>query len=163
MRQTKFFILLLILIFPFIGTAQVKISPFISSGYMSHLTRQGINTELGISFELLKRIDISASARYSLLDSNSDNQVKVKAFNSFISYVLINKEKHKLMLGPGISYGNYERYTAPNGFEKEYNDLWINPIKIRYDYRLSNKFKIGFDASQPSDCAKTYPSKTKIW
>lgn len=147
MNKLKFVLTVTLLSVSFVCLAQIKVSPFISSGYMSHLRRTGLNTEIGIDFELIKRIDILSSLRYSLLDANSDNQVKIKAASLFLSYIPVNNENHRLMVGPGISYGNYERYTKSlGGFEKEYDSFWFNPVKIRYDYKIQS-FKVGLDAS----------------
>ncbi len=145
MTRTK--ILLIIITFPIISYAQMSISPYLSTGYMNHLARNGINSEFGIDFEFIKRINVSTGYRYSLLDKKTDNEVEVKALSLFLSYVILNKEHHKLMIGPGVSFGNYKRYTKNIGFEKEYKAFWLNPIKLRYDYIFKSKIKIGLDAS----------------
>jgi hypothetical protein len=152
MKKSKFYLIIIVLIFPIIGYSQVAISPYLSVGYMNHLTRNGINSELGVDFEIIKRINVSTSFRYSLLDKGTENEIEVKAASLFLSYVILNQKHHKLMIGPGISYGNYKRYTENiGGFEKEYKDYWFNPLKLRYDYIFSSKIKIGLDASLYGD------------
>ena len=151
MKKSKLCLLIIVLIFPIISYSQVTISPYLSVGYMNHLTRNGINSELGVDFEIIKRINVSASFRYSLLDKKTDNEIEVKATSLFLSYVILNQGHHKLMIGPGISYGNYKRYTENIGFEKAYKEYWFNPLKLRYDYIFNTKIKIGLDASLYGD------------
>lgn len=151
MKRTKFYLIIIALILPFIGYSQVTFSPYVSAGYVNHLTRNGINTEIGIDFEFIKRINVSTSYRYSLLDKNTDNEIETKALSLFLSYVILNNEHNKLMIGPGISYGNYIRYTENIGFEKEYWEYWFNPVKLRYDYIFNSKIKLGLDASLYGD------------
>jgi hypothetical protein len=147
MKKLKIYLIIIVLIFPIFSYSQVTISPYLSVGYMNHLTRNGINSELGVDFEIVKRINVSTNFRYSLLDEGTDNEIGVRAASLFLSYVILNQEHHKLMIGPGISYGNYKRYTENIGFEKEYKDYWFNPLKLRYDYIFSSNIKIGLDAS----------------
>jgi len=144
-------LIFVLLMFPVISYSQVTISPYLSAGYMNHLTRNGINSELGVDFVFIKRINVSTSFRYSSLDKKTENEIEIKALSLFLSYVILNKKHQKLMIGPGVSYGNYKRCTKNIGFEKEYRDYWINPIKLRYDYILSSKIKIGLDASLYGD------------
>ena len=151
MKRTKFYLILFMSIFPLISYSQVIYSPYLSVGYMNHLSRDGINSEVGIDFEISKRFNISTGFRYSLLEKNTDNEVETKALSLFLSYIAINSAHHKLMLGPGISYGIYKRYTEYIGFEKEYKHYWLNPIKLRYDYVLNSKIKLGLDASVYGD------------
>ena len=47
------------------------------------------------------------------------------------------------MLGTGLTNGRYKRYTDYLGFEKEYEDSWWDPIKLRYDYTLPDKIRVG--------------------
>ena len=151
MKKQQIYLVFILLIFPVISYSQVTISPYLSVGYMNHLTRNGINSELGIDFEFIKRINVSTSFRYSSLDKKTDNEIETKALSIFLSYVILNKEHHKLMIGPGFTYGNYKRYTENIGFEKEYKEYWFNPVKFRYDYIFSSKIKIGLDASLYGD------------
>ena len=153
MKKSRFYLIAIILIFPIISYSQITISPYLSVGYMNHLTRNGISSELGVDFEIIKRINISPNFRYSLLDKETNSEVEVKTASLYFSCVILNQEHHKLMIGPGISYGNYKRYTKGIGFEKEYKDFWINPLKLRYDYILNSNIKIGFDASLYGDDA----------
>jgi len=152
MRKIYLLVYLLMLFTPLYSNAQLNVSPFIAVGHMSHLGRTGVNTEVGANFQFVKRMNIITSFRYSSLDPNSDNQIKIRATSSFVVYRIISKEKHQLMVGPGICYGNYERYTSfLDGFEKETNGFWINPLKIRYDYTLPNKMILGVDLSLYGD------------
>ena len=45
--------------------AQNKLSVFTSTGYTNHLNRNGINWEIGIDYEIFKRLDISTAYRYN--------------------------------------------------------------------------------------------------
>ena len=47
------------------------------------------------------------------------------------------------MIGPGLTLGRYTRYTEYIGFEKEYESLWFDFIKLRYDYTISDKVRVG--------------------
>ncbi|MEL7119484.1 MAG: hypothetical protein AAFO07_08590 [Bacteroidota bacterium] len=137
-----------LLLIPFISSAQIKVLPTISLGYMNHLNRSGYNAEVGINFELNKRLDIAPSFRFSNLDSgNPNNKVSVRAGALFLSYIFINNGKYRLLAGPGLSFGTYERSTEGIGFEKEYNDTWFNPLKARFDYNINEQLRLGFDAS----------------
>ena len=151
MKKTKLYLIMIVMTFPILSYSQVTVSPYLSSGYMNHLTRNGVNSEIGIDFTFIRRINISASYRYSLLDKKTANEIEVKDRSLFLSYVILNREHHKLMLGPGFSYGNYKRYTEGIGFEKEYKSYWFNPLKLRYDYIFSSKLKVGLDASLYGD------------
>ncbi|HKJ80245.1 MAG TPA: hypothetical protein VKA10_11950, partial [Prolixibacteraceae bacterium] len=122
----------------------------ISTGYMSHLSRKGINSELGIDFEISKKIDISANLRYSSLNKNHNSEIRIKAISSFLSYILVNTEYHRLMIGPGISFGKYKIYYNSK-LDKDIHNIWLNPVKIRYDYNINTNFKIGLDASLYGD------------
>ena len=126
---------------------QVVISPYISTGYANHLGRDGINLELGIESELFQRADITLNYRYM----NADQELKVSAISVNISYVLINRDNHRLMLGPGFSYGNYTRSTGTPGYDKDYNSTWFDWCKIRYDYTLYNRYRLGLIASLYGD------------
>jgi|GEM_PF-2527215 len=128
--------------------SQVKVSPSLSTGYLNHASRVGVNTELGIDYEfILPRVDVAFSLRYSLLDANIDNQVNILAASSFISYVLLNGERHRIMFGPGITVGKYKRNTPDSQQQKDYKAVWVNPVKLRYDYYFGKRSKIGLDFS----------------
>jgi len=155
MNLKKIYVIAVLIVLPLVGNAQIKISPYFSAGYMSHLNRKGFSTELGADADVIKWLNIAADFRYSSLEKNKPNEVEIKAFSTFVSYVFINRPKHKLMAGPGFSYGNYKRYTEGIGFEKEYKDWWFNPIKIRYDYIINPNIKIGVNGSLYGDDADT--------
>lgn len=126
--------------------AQVKVSPSLSTGYLNQSSGFGINTELGIDYEfILPRIDLAFNLRYSLLDASLENQVNVLAASSFISYVFLNGERHRIMFGPGITIGKYISDSPSPEVEKNYKAFWINPIKLRYDYYFGKRSKIGVD------------------
>lgn len=151
MKNKLLILLLVFILFPVSIFGQVKITSYLSAGYINHLTRNGINAELGFDVEFLKRIDLSMNLRYSTADKNNENEVTVQAISSYLSFVIINRETHRLMLGPGISYGKYKRYSELFGFEKEYNSDWFNFLKIRYDYSISPNLIIGLDLSLYGD------------
>ncbi len=151
MRLFKHSLIIVVVLFPLFGFSQINISPFLTSGYLNHLSRNGVNIEAGFDVEIIKRINISTSYRYSILDNNTTNEVEINALSLFLSYVIINKTHHRLLVGPGVSYGDYKRSTKSIGFEKEYSSFWFNPVKIRYDYIFSNHIKIGVDASLYGD------------
>lgn len=123
--------------------AQNKWSVFTSTGYTSHLSRQGINWELGLDYEVWKWFDISAAYRYNYMNRNMDNKVEVNNMSLYLSWIALNKNSHRLLIGPGIFYGKYLRYTDYMGFEKEYSMTWLNPVRIQYDYTFPKKFRIG--------------------
>jgi len=135
--------LLLFSILPFALYSQVHITPYVSLGYISHLERNGINTELGIEAEFLKRLDLSINYRYAKAINDIGNDVIISGIASNISYILINRNNHRFMLGTGLTYGKYTRYTDYLGLEKEYEDSWWDPVKLRYDYTLREKIRVG--------------------
>lgn len=151
MKIIRYLLYSSVLFFPIYGFSQVEVSPFVSAGWMNHLTRNGVNSEAGIDFEFVKRIDVSLAYRYSLLAKNKSDEVTINAGSLFLSYVFVNKNKHRFMAGPGVSYGNYKRYSEGVGFEKEYKSWWLNFIKVRYDYKITKHFKVGADLSLYDD------------
>lgn len=147
MKKIRLFLIPILLTVSMCSVAQFRISPYLTTGYMNHLGRNGINTEIGVDFEIVKRLDVAFSARYSSLDNNMENEVTINALSSFVSFVIVNREQHRLMLGPGVSYGRYKRFTETIGFEKEYKSFWFNPVKIRYDYNINQNLRAGLDVS----------------
>lgn len=126
---------------------QVGISPYISTGYANHLSRNGINVELGIESEFFQRADITLNYRYM----NAGQEINVSVISANISYVFINRDNHRLMLGPGFSCGNYKRSTGTPGYDKDYTSTWFDWCKIRYDYTLYNRYRLGLIASLYGD------------
>ena len=122
---------------------QVAISPYISTGYANHLGRNGINIELGIESEFFQRADITLNYRYM----NAGQEINVSVISANISYVFINRDNHRLMLGPGFSCGNYKRSTGTPGYDKDYTSTWFDWCKIRYDYTLYDSYRLGLIAS----------------
>jgi hypothetical protein len=129
------------------SSGQVAISPYISAGYAEHLKFNGINLELGIESEFFQRVDITLNYRYM----NADKEIKVSAISANISYVFINRDNHRLMLGPGFSYGNYKRSTGTPGYDKDHTSTWFDWCKIRYDYTLCDRYRLGLIASLYGD------------
>jgi hypothetical protein len=123
--------------------SQVHITPYVSSGYINHLGRNGINTELGIDAEFFKRLDLSINYRYTKANRDIGNEVTISGMSSNISYILINRNNHRFMFGPGLTLGKYRRYTDYLGFEKEYESLWFDFVKLRYDYTIFDKIRLG--------------------
>ncbi len=123
--------------------AQNKLSVFTSTGYTNHLIRKGINWELGLDYEIFKRLDIATAYRYNYMNYKVDNKVEVNSISIYLSWIILNKNSQRLLAGPGFSYGKYLRYTDNIGFEKEYTDKWINPVRIQYDYTFPKKIRIG--------------------
>lgn len=139
----KKLILLLLIITPWTLYSQVHITPYISSGYINHLGRNGLNTELGVEAEFFKRLDLSINYRYTKANREIRNEVTISGISSHISYILINRSNHRIMLGPGLTLGKYKRYTDYLGFEKEYESLWFDFVKLRYDYTFSDNIRVG--------------------
>lgn len=139
----KKLLLFLLIIFPFSLYSQVNITPYVSSGYIKHLGRTGINSEFGIEAEFFKRLDLSINYRYTKADRDIGNEVTISGITSNISYILINRNNHRFMLGPGLTLGTYKRYTHYLGFEKEYESLWFDFVKLRYDYTIQDKYRVG--------------------
>jgi len=122
---------------------QVAISPFMSAGYAKHLGRDGFNLELGVEGEFFQRVDITLNYRYM----NAEQEINVSAISANFSYMFINRYNHRLMLGPGFSYGHYKRSTGTSGYDKDYTSTWFDWCKIRYDYTLYNRYRIGLISS----------------
>jgi hypothetical protein len=141
--KMKKILLLLLIIAPFTLHSQIPIAPYVSSGYINHLGRNGINTEFGVEAELLKRLDLSINYRFAKATRDLGNDVTFSGISFTISYILINKNNHRLMLGTGLTNGKYKRYSDYLGLEKEYKDSWWDPIKLRYDYTLPDKIRVG--------------------
>jgi hypothetical protein len=139
----KKLLLLLLMTMPLTLYSQIHITPYISSGYINHLTRNGINSELGIETEFFKRLDLSINYRYTKANRDIGNQVTISGMSSNLSYILTNSNKHRLMIGPGFTFGKYKRYTDYLGFEKEYESAWFDFVKIRYDYTFFNNIRVG--------------------
>ena len=148
MKNSKNLLILLLLLVPALSFTQVQVMPSLSVGYMNHLGRNGYNGEVGVNFELFQRIDISPSFRISNMDSaNPNNEVSIRAGSVFVSYVLIRNGRYRILAGPGFSFGSYRRLTEGIGFERFYNDAWFNPIKLRYEYKVNQELRVGFDAT----------------
>ena len=96
---------------------QIKVTPYLSAGVASHLKLNGLNYEIGIENELFKRVDISIYYRHL----NAQGEVFVSALSGNISFVAVNRNNHRLMLGPGISYGRYIRSTHSELYDKNYS------------------------------------------
>lgn len=139
----KKLLLLLLIIFPFTLHSQIYVTPYVSSGYINHLGRNGINTELGIDAEFFKRLDLSVNYRYTKATRDVGNDITISGMTTNISYILINRNNHRFMLGPGFTLGRYKRYTDYLGLEKEYESLWFDFVKLRYDYTIQDKFRLG--------------------
>lgn len=123
--------------------AQNKFSIFTSTGYTNHLNRNGINLELGLDYEIFKRLDISMAYRYNYMNRNIDSKVEVNNVSLYLSWIVLNKNSHRCLIGPGVFYGKYLRFSNYMGFEKEYTDTWINPVRLQYDYTFPKNVKIG--------------------
>jgi hypothetical protein len=141
--KMKKLLLLLLIISPLTLHSQIHITPYVSSGYINHLGRDGLNTEFGVEAEFFKRLDLSINYRFAKATRDIGNDVTFSGISSTISYILINQNNHRFMLGTGLTNGRYKRYTDYLGFEKEYEDSWWDPIKLRYDYTLPDKIRVG--------------------
>ena len=135
--------LTLIFFVPIFIFGQVNITPYISAGVANHLIGNGLNYELGIESEFFKRADITLNYRHM----NVLGQVRVSAVSANISFVVINRNNHRLMLGPGLSYGKYTRETGTPGYDKEYTSMWFDWGKIQYDYTVKSKYRFGIKVS----------------
>ena len=122
---------------------QINITPYISAGWANHLTRNGLNLELGIESEFFKRADLTINYRHM----KADKEISVSAVSANISYVIINRKNHRLLLGPGLSYGKYIRNTGTPGYDKNYTSVWFDWGKVRYDYTLKNTLRLGIVGS----------------
>jgi hypothetical protein len=78
---------------------------------------------------------------------NINGEIIVSAVSANISYVIINRNNHRLMLGPGLSYGKYTRDTGTPGYDKEHTSIWFDWGKLHYDYTVKNKYRFGIKAS----------------
>lgn len=139
----KKLLLLLLIISPFTLYSQVYITPYVSSGYINHLGRNGINTELGIEAEFFKQLDLSINYRYTKANRDIGNEVTISGISSNISYIIINRNNHRFMLGPGLTLGRYKRYTDYLGLDNHYESFWFDPVKLRYDYTILDKIRVG--------------------
>ena len=141
----KIIFLLLVLVFSMNAFGQMNINPYFSLGYLNHLGRNGYNVELGADREVHKLIDVSANARFSWCDSDLrfNNQTIVFALAANVSYIALNNEKYRLMAGPGFSIGNYQKHTSYVGIEKTGATIWIDYLKIRFDYYLDKNLSVG--------------------
>lgn len=139
----KKLLLLLFIIFPFTLNSQVYITPYVSSGYINHLGRTGINSEFGIEAEFFKRVDLSINYRSAKATRDIGNDVTISGISSNISYILINRNNHRFMLGTGLTYGKYKRYTDYLGLDNHYEESWWDPIKLRYDYTIHDRIRVG--------------------
>ena len=139
----KKLLLLLLIILPLTLHSQINITPYVSSGYINHLGRDGVSTELGVDAEFFKRADLSIDYRFAKATRDVGNDVTFSGISSTISFILINRNNNRFMIGTGLTHGSYKRYTDYLGFEKEYQDSWWDPVKLRYDYTLLNKIRVG--------------------
>ena len=124
---------------------QVKVYPEISLGRIYHLGGIGSNTEIGLGFELGKRIDLSVAYRAARINIFSNRRVEIDGISSFISYSLIKRKHHNLMIGTGLFYGRYYRLKSFQITDKVYIGSSWNKVKLSYDYIFINGFKIGTD------------------
>jgi hypothetical protein len=149
----KIIFLLFVLVFSMNAFGQMNINPYFSIGYLNHMGRNGYNVELGADREVHKLIDVSANARFSWCDSDLrfNNQTIVLALALNVSFIALNNESMRLMIGPGLSYGNYQRHTAYVGIEKNGKTIWIDYAKIRFDYKLDTKTSVGMNAALYGD------------
>ena len=138
----KILITTVLLLLSFVSFGQVNITPYISAGVANHLIGNGLNYELGLECEFFKRADFTLNYRHM----NVLGEVFVSAVSANISYVVINRNNHRLMLGPGLSYGNYTRETGTPGYDKEHTSIWFDWGKIQYDYTVKNKYRFGIKA-----------------
>ena len=126
--------------------SQVKASPYLSTGYLSHASTFGVNAEAGIDYEFIyPRIDLAVNLRYSQFGTSIVNQAYILSASSFVSYVLLNGERHRIMFGPGFSVGKYNGDSRELADMRGQGTIWFNPVKFRYDYFFGNRSKIGFD------------------
>lgn len=151
MKALRLFWILVILVFYLPAYSQIKISPFVSSGILNHLGRNGINTELGLGVELFKRIDISAAYRQSSANSIHENKVEINSMSVFVSFIPYNRNGNRLLVGPGINYGKYLRYHENMVFEKEYTQKSFNYFKLQFDHTFKSKVKVGAIATLYGD------------
>lgn len=139
----KKLLLLLLAVFPLTLHAQIHITPYVASGYINHLGRNGINSELGIDAELCRRLDLAVNYRYTKATRDFGNDVKISGISSNISYILINRNNHRFMIGTGLTYGRYIRYLEYLGLEHDNKNVWFDPVKLRYDYTLPDGLRVG--------------------
>ena len=130
--------------------AQNKFSIFTSTGYTNHLTRNGINMEIGFDYEILKRLDITMAYRYNYMSRDNDHKVEINNTSLYLSWIILNRNSHRFLIGSGLYYGKYKRYSDYS-FEKEYTQIWINPVRLLYDYTFSNNVRIGGIVSMYGD------------
>lgn len=139
----KKLLLLFLIILPSTLHSQVHITPYVSSGYIKHLGRTGINSEFGLDAEFFKRLDLSINYRSTKATRDVGNDVTISGISSNISYILVNRSNHRFMLGTGLTYGRYERFTDYLGLDNHYEDVWFDPVKLRYDYTILDRIRVG--------------------
>jgi len=154
----KRLLLLLLIIPPFTLHSQIYITPYVSSGYINHLSRNGLNTEFGAEAEFFKRLDLSVNFRFAKATRDIGNDVTISGISSNISYVLINRDNHRFMLGTGLTYGRYKRYSDYLGLDNHYEKAWWDPVKLRYDYTIHDRIRAGviFSLSGEDGDGSTY-------
>ena len=153
----KIIFILFVVFFSVNAFSQINVNPYFSVGYLNHMGRNGYNVELGADREVQRFVDVSANARFSWCDSDLryNNQTIVMALALNVSFIALNNEKMRLMVGPGLSYGNYQRHTAYVGIEKNGKTLWIDYAKVRFDYKIDTKTSVGMIVALYGDGGKT--------
>ena len=43
----------------------------------------------------------------------------------------------------GLTYGKYKRYTDYLGLDNHYEEVWWDPVKLRYDYTIHDRIRLG--------------------
>jgi hypothetical protein len=135
---TTIFILLNLLAF-----AKNKNTLYFSSGYAEHFSSSGINFELGSENELFKKLDWSYNLRYCYTTGEGLSKNHITMLNTTISYIMINYNNHRFMLGPGLAAGKYDRYNSKGYLEKTYYAIGLDYVKMRYDYTIQDTYRIG--------------------
>ncbi|MCF8335552.1 MAG: hypothetical protein K9H65_03010 [Bacteroidales bacterium] len=127
---------------------QNNLTAFFSPGYISHFGN-GYNLEAGIDYEIVRFLDVAVNYRHAKTFAHEVDEVNMSNISAFISWIALNKNDHRLMLGPGIHYGTYERYSSwdEGTWHKEYSSYTIDYVKVRYDYSINERISIGSMAS----------------
>ena len=135
--------LIFIILFLTIGKiySQSSIHSYFSLGYMQHHNYNGANAEIGVDFDVIKQLNLSLYLRSAFtVNEFSEQNLFLYNIGTNISWNIINTERNRLMIGPGLHYGYYEKNA---NYSKDYWKLTIDYLKIRYEYKFNNNFTLG--------------------
>lgn len=101
----------------------------------------GLNLEFGADIQMFKHLNFSMAHRFNKMQDDVA-QVVINNTSMYLSLTAINKNSHRLNIGPGVAYGDYYR-SYPENDTKDYTSFTFNPVRIQYDYLLTNGIRFG--------------------